>query len=144
MEGTIFDIKHFAVHDGPGIRSTVFLKGCPLHCGWCHNPESMQKEIVSVEKEVMLDGRKFKTVVSIGERRSVRSVIEELEADGLFYEESGGGVTFSGGEPMQQIDFLEELLIQSKSRGWHTGVDTSGHSPWQNFQRILPYTDVFF
>jgi len=110
MEGVIFDIKRMALHDGPGIRQTVFFKGCPLHCLWCHNPESRSMEIVQVETEEKIGGELVKKKQTIGKRISDQDLITEILRDRLIYEESRGGVTFSGGEPMMQADFLLHML----------------------------------
>ena len=104
MVGHIFDIKKFALHDGPGIRTTVFLKGCPLSCWWCHNPESI-RQIPKNGSDLCEDPSS-----SITKKYTVEEVYEIIEKDLVFYEESGGGVTFSGGEPLIQIRFLEEIL----------------------------------
>ena len=99
MKGTIFDIKRFAVHDGPGIRTTVFLKGCPLQCQWCHNPESIERNPVCIRKTSMLNGREFSEDETIGYEISPEELFRELQKEQVFMDESGGGVTFSGGEP---------------------------------------------
>jgi len=137
LQGTIFDIKSFATHDGPGIRTTVFMKGCSLDCWWCHNPESKNSKI----EQNISGGHLEKSV--IGENYSVDRLFDEIIKDELFYDESGGGVTFSGGEAMLQIDFLVKILKKCKSRGIHTTIDTSGCCPQENFQKVLPYTDLF-
>ena len=137
LQGTIFDIKSFATHDGPGIRTTVFMKGCSLDCWWCHNPESKNSEI---EKNIS-GGHRDKS--TIGEKYSVGRLFDEIIKDELFYDESDGGVTFSGGEAMLQIDFLVEILKKCKSHGIHTTIDTSGYCPQKNFEKILPFTDLF-
>ena len=113
---TIFDIKRFAVHDGPGIRTTVFLKGCPLDCWWCHNPESRNPEPEEVIYERMLGDEAIASRKTYGTAMTVSAVMKEILKDKLFFEESGGGVTFSGGEPMQQISVLLELLYSDKMR----------------------------
>ena len=110
MTGIIFDIKHYAIHDGPGIRSTVFFKGCPLGCWWCHNPESRSGEIFSVPKKEKMNGHEIEGKETIGKRYSLNDVVKEVEKDIVLYEESGGGITISGGEPFYQFDFLLELL----------------------------------
>jgi pyruvate formate lyase activating enzyme len=143
LQGIIFDIKRFAVHDGPGIRTTVFLKGCPLRCKWCHNPESWHPDPVMVEKEVALDGKLFREKEQIGRLVTVREVMAEIEKEYLIMEESGGGVTFSGGEPLMQPAFLCELLKECSLSGFHTAVDTSGYAPTSDFERILPFTGLF-
>jgi len=140
---TIFDIKRFAVHDGPGIRTTVFLKGCPLRCWWCHNPESQEKDPVRVDILRKVNGKQVPGEKVYGERMEVDRVMETLIKDAHFYEESGGGVTFSGGEPLMQPDGLLQLLEASKMHGFHTCVDTSGYASWEQFDRILNLTDLF-
>jgi len=128
LKGDIFDIKRFALHDGPGIRTTLFLTGCPLNCLWCHNPESRPEAFE-------------------GETRSRRVspsfVIEELKKDLVFFEESGGGVTFSGGEPLNQHGFLWLLLKEMKDSMIHTAVDTTGYAEREIIGKVLPYTDLF-
>jgi pyruvate formate lyase activating enzyme len=143
MQGVIFDIKRFAVHDGPGIRTTVFLKGCPLRCKWCHNPESWHPDPVIVEKDVPLDGKLFREKEQIGRLVSVQEVMAEIEKERLIQEESGGGVTFSGGEPLMQPAFLYEMLKASFLAGFHTAVDTSGFALHSDFEMIHPFTDLF-
>jgi len=140
---TIFDIKRFAVHDGPGIRTTVFLKGCPLACAWCHNPESQEREPVSVDIMKKVNGKNVPGKKVYGEQMEVNQLMEILLRDMHFYEESGGGVTFSGGEPMMQSDGLVQLLEACKMHGLHTTVDTSGYASWEQFERILNLTDLF-
>ncbi len=140
---TIFDIKRFAVHDGPGIRTTVFLKGCPLACWWCHNPESQEREPVSVDIMKKVNGKSVPGKKVYGERMTVDQVMETLIKDTHFYEESGGGVTFSGGEPLMQPEGLFQLLEACKRHGFHTTVDTSGYASWEQFQKIMPLTDLF-
>ena len=179
MHGTIFDIKKFSIHDGPGIRTTVFFKGCPLSCWWCHNPESQspQPEIQYFESRCILCGDcaaacendaihfandqrhwdaarcqlcgdcatacSTEAVQLVGYTASVAEVMAEIERDVLYYDQSGGGVTFSGGEPMQQADFLAELLKTCRAHEIHTAVDTSGLAAWSHFVKILPTTNLF-
>jgi len=167
LTATLFDIERNAFADGPGIRTTVFFKGCNLRCAWCHNPESQKRERElaffesrcthcgkcqekcpnHLEKCTLCgacttycptDARKI-----YGKEMSVDEVMEEILRDRAFYESSGGGVTFSGGECMLQIDFLEEILKKCKENGIHTAVDTAGHVPYEYFERILPYTNLF-
>ncbi len=140
---TIFDIKRFAVHDGPGIRTTVFLKGCPLECWWCHNPESQSKEPVTVAVERKLNGKSIPGSKTYGEKMEVDDLMGKLLRDQHFYEESGGGITFSGGEPLMQIDALAALLARCKEHGLHTAVDTSGFVSREMFDRIVANTDLF-
>ena len=166
-KGKIFDIQRFSVSDGPGIRTTVFFKGCNLKCVWCHNPESQSsasemlfyknkcvncgkcKELCanSLEK-CSLCGKcviecptEARTIA--GKEYTADEVVRELVKDKRLYENSGGGVTFSGGECMLQTDFLTELLKRCKEEGLHTAVDTAGHIPFEYFERIMPYTDLF-
>jgi len=115
-KGIIFNIQRFSVNDGPGIRTTVFFKGCPLGCWWCHNPESRQ-----FGKQI-LNGRQM------GDDYTPSQLLVEIEKDRLFYDESGGGVTFSGGEPLAQPIFLTEMLKICKEAGIHTSVDTTGYA----------------
>jgi pyruvate formate lyase activating enzyme len=138
IQGTIFDIKHFAIHDGPGIRTTVFLKGCPLDCWWCHNPEGRRSdpELVAMES-----GRG--PSVPVGCLTTAAAVMAALEKDVLFYDESGGGATFSGGEPLMQPAFLAELLSQCRRQGIHTALDTAGCAPPETFRKIAPLVDLF-
>lgn len=141
--GMIFDIKKFAVHDGPGIRTTVFLKGCPLNCTWCHNPESRSKEFIKIQKETKVGENTFTFESIIGQKVNTEEVLLEVMKDKIFYDESNGGVTFSGGEPLMQPTFLEDLLQTSKERGLHTTIDTCGFATQDIIERILPYTDLF-
>lgn len=139
MRGVIFDIKKFTVHDGPGIRTTVFLKGCPMNCGWCHNPESRnpEPEVITIHTEKGCEEEKF------GKEFSSQEIMNEILQDTVFYEQSGGGATFSGGEPLMQIDFLSELLKLCRGKNVHTAVDTSGYAPFHDFERIYDDTDIF-
>ena len=140
---TIFDVKRFAVHDGPGIRTTVFLKGCPLDCWWCHNPESRKKEPEKITYKRKVGGYEVETSKVYGRTINPEELMDEILKDKIFFEESGGGVTFSGGEPLYQIDGLVEMLKRCKLHGMHTVVDTSGYAHWSSIERILPYTDLF-
>ena len=144
--GIIFNIQRFAIFDGPGIRTTVFFKGCPLRCWWCHNPESHK---ILPEK---IDGcnirRGFDQTFSmkndeIGKEFSVNELIDEILKDKVFYEESDGGVTFSGGEPLMQPNFLIECLKECKNQNIHTIVDTSGYSSLEIIQKVAEHTDMF-
>jgi pyruvate formate lyase activating enzyme len=177
--GTIFDIKKFAIHDGPGIRTTVFFKGCPLHCWLCHNPESQAYEpellireegaelcpqCAALYHEGALQQRKGTRRIDsgsatlceacslfdlrgdiqiAGRQVTVEEVMEEIARDVVFYEQSGGGATFSGGEPLAQPEFLDDLLVACTEAGIHTVVDTSGYAATKNFDRILPNVDLF-
>ena len=138
-----FDIKRFAVHDGPGIRTTLFMKGCPLRCWWCHNPESQSRQPFTVEIERKVDGKSIPATKTYGKLAEVDAVMEILLRDLPFYEESGGGITFSGGEPLMQPEALTSLLEACRGYGIHTTVDTCGFAPRVHFEKILPLTDLF-
>lgn len=137
--GTIFRIKRYAIHDGPGIRTTVFFKGCPLRCWWCHNPEGQQP---CIEAAGTADSRATPSC-TIGRHTSVAALVREIENDVIFYDASGGGVTFSGGEPLLQPRFLEALLSACRQRDIHTTVDTCGYAPAGVIERIAAKTDLF-
>lgn len=179
MTGIIFDIKKFAIHDGPGIRTTVFFKGCPLECSWCHNPEAThpEAELVWFENKCIRCGICIDTcpndahellpnrsrvyhqdqctlcgacievchaeaLVMEGREVTVEEVMVELRKDMPFYEDSGGGITLSGGEPTLQHKFALALLKQCQSEGLHTALDTAGQTPWRILERMLRYTDL--
>ena len=145
MTGMIFDIKRYAIHDGPGIRSTVFFKGCPLNCWWCHNPEGLKSrsQIFKPSSNVRRSGPvKLRKKVVIGEELSVGNVMKEIGKDEIFYNQSGGGATFSGGEPMAQVDFLEALLRECRKSNIHTALDTSGYASPDDFRRIAGLVDM--
>lgn len=172
----IVDIKHFAVHDGPGIRSTVFLKGCPLRCLWCHNPESVRPEpelavlakcmkcgacasvcrchrvgngVHTIDRKCCtacgkcLDACLYDALVLYGRRVTPEEVCREVLADRIFYAQSGGGVTVSGGEPLLRPQFCAELFSLLRSEGIHCAADTCGEVPWSAFETMLPVTDLF-
>jgi pyruvate formate lyase activating enzyme len=176
--GSIFDIKRYAINDGPGIRTAIFFKGCPLECWWCHNPEGQSskpqlmfrsnrcnasKACLEVcpknaihweggsitDWDTCDDCGKCAEICYAGAREivgrivSVNQLIEEIEKDISFYDQSGGGVTFTGGEPLFQREFLYETLIACKNLGIHTTVDTCGYSSWDGFEIISPYVDLF-
>lgn len=179
--GIVFDIKRYAIHDGPGIRTTVFLKGCPLRCWWCHNPEGINahlelffqesrclegcdgcskvcpREAVSgVGKSITINREKCglsgecadicptEALKIAGRRMTAGEVIRETEKDRIFFDNSKGGVTFSGGEPLMQLEFLDELLDECRKRYIHTVVDTCGYTPFENLDRIRDRVDIFF
>lgn len=143
MEGLIFDIKHFSVHDGPGIRATVFFKGCPLRCAWCHNPESQLCQVEQYNKVLKLGQKTLTVQESIGKNWTVKQVMDEIRADIPFFDESHGGVTISGGEPLMQPQFLNALLARCKSNGIHTAVDTCGYAKQEVIEDIAGHTDLF-
>jgi len=178
--GVVFDIQRFAHHNGPGIRTAVFLKGCPLHCPWCHNPEAQRRDrelaylenrciscgvcsrvcpnqavkFIKSEMHIILrdrcvicgncvDACVSRALVLTGSEMTVEEVMVEVRKDSIHYQRSGGGLTVSGGEPTQQLDFLVALLQSAKAEGIHTCVETSGYAPREAFERILPLTDLF-
>ena len=141
-DGTIFKIKRYALHDGPGIRTTVFLKGCPLSCPWCHNPEGQQPEIENMRLSANRSKGKD-AYESVGWQISTDDLLTEIEKDRIFYDTSGGGVTFSGGEPLMQASFLTQMLAGCQACGIHTVVDTSGFAPLSKIQDVAEYTDLF-
>ena len=146
LAGYIFDIERFAIHDGPGIRTTVFFHGCPLECWWCHNPECWQpvEKKGKVESESHDTGLHFVRKASrIGQLVASDAVLDEIMKDEIFYEQSGGGATFSGGEPMMQMEFLLELLKGCKQNGIHTALDTCGYAPREDFMKIYELVDLF-
>ncbi len=143
MKGVIFDIKHFSVHDGPGIRTTVFFKGCPLRCIWCHNPEGQLLEPENFTRVNMLEGTEFKVDSQAGNIVTAGDVMQEIEKDRVFYEESGGGVTFSGGEPFARPVFLFSLLEKCNEAGIHTAIDTCGYAGAGEIKTAIPLTNLF-
>lgn len=130
--GIVFDIQRSAMHDGPGIRTTVFLKGCPLRCAWCHNPESQ-----ACAPQTGQSGKMY------GREMRVEDVMAVVRRDAAFYRASGGGLTISGGEPTFQADFCVELLRTAKAEGLHTCLDTSGFFSAAVRERVRPWTDLF-
>jgi pyruvate formate lyase activating enzyme len=179
MTGRIFDIKRYSIHDGPGIRTTVFLKGCSLNCLWCHNPESVDpgpelmhwpgrcarcyaclaacpKGAISKDATgaVALDRSKcdlcgkcaeaclYDAMQIVGREMTVDEVLDEVEKDRIFYEQSGGGVTLSGGDPAVQTGFAEAILDGCRARGLRTAVDTAGFSSNGAIERLASKTDL--
>lgn len=177
--GIVFDVRRFSIHDGPGIRTTVFLKGCPLRCAWCHNPESQSTEPELImrsnrclrcgacaeacpEDAIRLDlggpitdlARCERCGLCVdacfsgarelaGRELTMTQVMAEIERDRPFYDESGGGATFSGGEPLLQPEFLAELLRSCRAGGIHTVLDTCGYAPWAVLDRVRDHVDLF-
>ena len=176
MIGTIFAIKRFEIHDGDGVRTTVFLKGCPLRCKWCHNPEGLHAGVqigyheqrcmqcgdcVTVcDAHSVSDGKHnfdrmrckgcgacaqeclSGALELYGREIDAQALVEEILTDRMLFAESGGGVTISGGEPMMQTAFTEEVLCRLKEQGIHTALDTCGFAPWESYERVLPYVDL--
>jgi len=178
QKGLIFNIQRFSIHDGPGIRTTVFMKGCPLRCRWCSNPESQNPypEIMTYDVKcircgkceqicpmnaitISQKGRKIARTqctlclkcaevcptgaISIsGKYMTIEEVMKEVGSDKLFYQNSGGGVTISGGEPLSQWEFVLQLLKECKQEGLHTALDTCGYAPWHILEKVLEHTDL--
>lgn len=134
-KGRIFDIQRFSIHDGPGIRTIVFLKGCVLRCRWCCNPESQKHEV-----ETMIVHGKPKVM---GQDVTVREVMEVVEKDRAYYRRSGGGLTLSGGESLVQPDFARDLLRAAKESGINTAMESTACAPYKNIEAILPYLDTY-
>ncbi len=178
-KGTVFDIQRFAIHDGPGIRTLVFMKGCPLRCWWCQNPEGLtaskslgyfEYRCIQTKKCVgscpshalTFDGDRLVVdraacdacgicveacptgaLSMAGREVDVDELMGEIERDVLLYDNSGGGVTFSGGEPLFQPVFLRESLMECRRRGIHTALETSGHASPRVFESVVDYVDLF-
>ena len=164
--GKVFDIQHFSTGDGPGIRTTVFFKGCPLHCLWCHNPESQSLDTQvfytpskcvgcrSCEK-VCPPGKEIRHSIEcaqvcptgalelVGKDMTVQEVIEEVLKDKVFYDNSEGGITLSGGEPLYQPEFALDILTKAKQEGLHTAIETSGCGKTSDYIKLIPVTDLF-
>ncbi len=177
--GIVFDIRKFSVHDGPGIRTTVFFKGCPLRCGWCHNPESQIPEreqvyweercikcqacvaackqhalrwdgtrVVTDNEKCILSGDCVEACYAdarqiAGRQMTVAEVLSAVKSDIAFYDQSGGGVTFSGGEPLMQSEYLLALLVACRESEIHTTLDTCGFANWKVIDRLRTYVDLF-
>ena len=133
--GRIFNIQRFSIHDGPGIRTIVFFKGCAMRCAWCCNPESQAFEI-----ESMQEGGKEKIV---GRDVTVDEIMPEILADMPYYRRSGGGVTLSGGEVLCQASFAAELLAECKAAGLHTAIESAASLPYSKIEQLLPYLDLY-
>ncbi len=134
VSGRIFDIQKFSVHDGPGIRTIVFLKGCMLRCKWCCNPESQSFEI-----QTMTQNGKEKIV---GKDTTVKDIIDIVKKDMPYYKRSGGGMTLSGGEMLCQSDFAYALLRSAKEASINTAVETTGFASFEKIEKLLPYIDT--
>ena len=131
-EGTLFNIWKFATKDGPGIRTVVALKGCPLRCVWCHSPESWSYDI-----------EKYSNGETVGWKTTAEKVVEEVLRDKPFYDASGGGLTLTGGEPLAQADFCREILRLAKSAGLNTAIETSGYAPLKVVKAVEPFVDLW-
>ena len=134
-KGRVFDVQKYSIHDGPGIRTIVFLKGCVLRCKWCCNPESQEYKIqtMKVQGEDKVIGRDV----------TVREMIEEVEKDRVYYYRSGGGMTLSGGECLCQSEFAGALLRAAKERGISTAIESMACAKWETIETILPYLDTY-
>jgi len=178
-EGVVFNIQRFSVHDGPGIRTTVFMQGCSLRCRWCANPESWKKDPVIMARDakcmgcgkcaevcpagaITLDEEKARkldfslctqcgectqvcptqALSTSGKIMTIDEVVSVAQRDSLFYRNSGGGITVSGGEPALQSEFVEGLLERLKGKGLHVALDTCGEALWGDFERILKHVDL--
>ncbi|MBR5140042.1 MAG: glycyl-radical enzyme activating protein [Clostridia bacterium] len=179
MKATVFEIKRFAVHDGDGIRTTVFFKGCPLRCRWCHNPEGLSPlpqlafyrhkcigcencfsecpmGVHKIEKGMHIVDRTLcilcgkcadacvgEALILYGKEMTAEELMPILLEDREFFENSGGGITLSGGECLIYADFCRELLARLKDEGIHTAIDTCGSVPRSSFDKVIPFADVF-
>lgn len=179
MKGLVFNIQRFSINDGPGIRTTVFLKGCNLRCQWCHNPESINvhqelqhfdqlcigcgacieacpHSVISTGDDSKLefdrkhcvkcgacvDACMSDAIELAGEYMDVEEVVETIAKDREYYENSGGGLTISGGEPLLQKDFVKEIFRRTKDMGIHNTLDTAAHVDWSVLEEVLPYVDL--
>jgi len=193
LTGKVYDIQGFSVQDGPGIRTTIFMKGCPLRCPWCHSPESQQfhaqlswisTRCVGIEecgkcldvcsKQAIAPGKTIPNPSTLepvhhiqinrnicdncgecaavcyrdalyicGTDYTVEELLDRVLKDRPFYDQSGGGVTISGGEPLSQPEFVHRLLKRLKESGIHAALDTTGYAPYDSIKQVLPYTDLF-
>lgn len=157
MKGIVFDIQRFSVHDGPGIRTTVFMKGCPLRCAWCHNPEGLTGEPQLQyfadkcigcgscgKNKQFTDAEKCPAgaLKVCGKVMDEEEVFREIQKDRIFYADNGG-VTFSGGECLLQADFVAAVLGRAKEAGLHTAIDTAGYVHWLDIQKTLDCCDLY-
>ncbi|MHA1966452.1 MAG: glycyl-radical enzyme activating protein [Candidatus Hodarchaeales archaeon] len=144
IKGVIFDIKRYALHDGPGIRTTVFFKGCSLNCWWCHNPEGINPQLKHIQGTAWTYGSLNSQYDTIGRVVTDEDVLEEIKRDWIFYEQSEGGITFSGGEPLMQPEFLSSLLKKCKlNMEVSMTLDTSGYASWETIEMIKEEIDLF-
>jgi len=178
----IFNLQRYTINDGPGIRTTVFFKGCPLSCQWCANPEGIMPDpqiILRRDKciesgrcvqacnqnaiSLQIDGERDRAQINwtkcnqclecvsvcpsqalsiVGTETSLEDIVKEVSSDSIFYRNSGGGVTASGGEPLYQWKFVKEMFKKLQAKGIHTALDTCGYAPWEVLKEVLPYTDL--
>lgn len=143
MRGLIFNVKRYSINDGPGIRVTFFLKGCPLACSWCHNPEGISPDPEQIEEIHRIGEKEYRRNEEAGKYYNVSDILGILDRERIFIDHSHGGVTFSGGEPLFQAEFLSEALAACKREGYHTVVDTSGYADTSKLLSVIPYTDLF-
>ncbi len=178
LTATIFDLKRYAINDGPGIRTAVFMKGCPLDCWWCHNPEGRTRQpqlmvrtnrcrlcgdcaevcpqsAITISEKIFTDpglckdcGTCAQVCVQgarelVGQVVTIGELLKEIERDVVFFDQSGGGVTLTGGEPLMQPRFAIELLRACKAHGIHTVLDTSGYASWQVISEVAQHSDLF-
>jgi len=180
VEGVVFDVQRYAIHDGPGIRTNIYLKGCPLRCWWCQNPEGIEQKLqlmyfefkclhchlcasLCPKKAIEIDENDVHTIKReicdgcgicssqcpssalklVGRRISVEHLLEEIKRDTLLYDASGGGVTFTGGEPFFQPEFLKEVLMACKELDIHTAVETSGFVSREILSSLMKDIDLF-
>lgn len=150
----LFDIKRFAIHDGPGIRTTLFMKGCPLHCVWCHNPEGIGYEptrLFTAAKCIHcgahetegVEGCPTLALQEAGKDWTLEDILQTVEKERLVMEESGGGVTLCGGEPLMHPEALLEVLLALGERGFHRTVDTTLCAPRSVVERLMPHAELF-
>ena len=142
MKGLVFDIRSFSVHDGPGIRTTVFMKGCPLRCSWCHNPESQQSFPEMAKTYKRIGDMTIECTQTIGYTIDSSEILRRSKDDMPFFEESGGGITLSGGEPLMQPAFTLFLLKAAKKMGIHSALDTSGFANPEIFKSVSREADL--
>ena len=144
ITGNIFNIKRYAIHDGPNIRTTIFFKGCSLSCWWCHNPEGKESAVQFTQNPRLSFESEDEQMVPLGGwTTSVPELMEEILKDKPFFEQSSGGVTCSGGDPLYQPDFLLELLKTCGAEGIHRAVDTAAYTTSEIIQMIAPETDLW-
>lgn len=179
VDGSVFNIQRFSLHDGPGIRTTVFLKGCPLRCLWCHNPEGYDARpqirlttnlctrcgrcvavcapgghVVTPDGHTLhlagctrcghcVDACYAGALEMVGSRMTVEEVLAVVRRDVPFYQNSGGGMTLSGGEPLMQFAFSQALLEGARAEAMHTAIETTAFAPWERLQELRPLVDLF-